>query len=309
MDAQQLAQHQLKTTLQDISTRVRNMELAFNRSAVIEKPGAWTAGSVLFAGTSGKIAQDNANFFYDDTNNRLGLGIATPATKLALKGTDVSYGAGPHIETITSADIYPLMQLLSYQHDNINLSFDAYYDGAWKSSDAGSNFQIRKLGDVLAVYADDGITAGSAITWDIKFAIPFNGGFSSSVDTATTNAVVTHSSFNMKSTGTAAANFGQALFFNVDTDSQLRTAGQLNTLWATAADATRKGRVVWHAYDTAARECIRFEASGTAAMIGFFATAAAVKQTVTGSRGGNAALASLLTALATYGLITNSSSA
>lgn len=41
--------------------------------------------------------------------------------------------------------------------------------------------------------------------------------------------------------------------------------------------------------------------------VGFFATAPAAKQTVTGSKGGNAALASLLTALATYGLITDSS--
>lgn len=42
--------------------------------------------------------------------------------------------------------------------------------------------------------------------------------------------------------------------------------------------------------------------------IGFFAATPAAKQTVSGSRGGNAALASLLTALATYGLITDSSS-
>ena len=48
---------------------------------------------------------------------------------------------------------------------------------------------------------------------------------------------------------------------------------------------------------------------GAANTIGFFGTAAAVKQTASGSRGGNAALASLLTALATYGIITDSSSA
>jgi hypothetical protein len=43
--------------------------------------------------------------------------------------------------------------------------------------------------------------------------------------------------------------------------------------------------------------------------LGVFATAPTTKQTVTGSRGGNAALASLLTALAAYGLVTDSSSA
>lgn len=43
--------------------------------------------------------------------------------------------------------------------------------------------------------------------------------------------------------------------------------------------------------------------------VGFNGSAAVAKQTVTGSRGGNAALASALTALATYGLITDSSTA
>lgn len=42
--------------------------------------------------------------------------------------------------------------------------------------------------------------------------------------------------------------------------------------------------------------------------IGFFAAAPVAKPTVTGSRGGNAALASLLTALANFGLLTDSSS-
>ena len=42
--------------------------------------------------------------------------------------------------------------------------------------------------------------------------------------------------------------------------------------------------------------------------IGLFGTAPIAKQTVTGSRGSNAALQSLLTALAAYGIITDSSS-
>lgn len=49
--------------------------------------------------------------------------------------------------------------------------------------------------------------------------------------------------------------------------------------------------------------------SGGARALAFFGGAVAVKQTVTGSRGGNAALASLLSALAAHSLITDSSSA
>jgi len=45
------------------------------------------------------------------------------------------------------------------------------------------------------------------------------------------------------------------------------------------------------------------------ASIGFFQLGVATQQTVTGSRGGNAALASLLTGLAAYGLVVDSSTA
>jgi len=41
--------------------------------------GAFTPGSVVFAGASGVYSQDNANFFWEDTNNRLGIGTALPA--------------------------------------------------------------------------------------------------------------------------------------------------------------------------------------------------------------------------------------
>ena len=44
----------------------------------------FTEGSVVFAGPSGVYAQDNAKFFWDDTNNRLGINTATPQTQLTV---------------------------------------------------------------------------------------------------------------------------------------------------------------------------------------------------------------------------------
>lgn len=55
---------------------------------------------------------------------------------------------------------------------------------------------------------------------------------------------------------------------------------------------------------------MRFQKAGTSPSerLSFFGATPQGRQTVTGSRGGNAALASLLTALANLGLITNSTS-
>ena len=47
---------------------------------------AFTAGSVVFAGASGIYGQDNAKLFWDDSNNRLGVGTAAPATSLHVSG-------------------------------------------------------------------------------------------------------------------------------------------------------------------------------------------------------------------------------
>jgi hypothetical protein len=49
---------------------------------------AFTAGSVVFAGASGTYTQDNANFFWDDTNNSLGIGTTSPVAQVGI------YGAG-----------------------------------------------------------------------------------------------------------------------------------------------------------------------------------------------------------------------
>lgn len=47
---------------------------------------AFTQGSVVFTGAAGVYTQDNANFFYDATNHRLGLGAVSPTNILSLGG-------------------------------------------------------------------------------------------------------------------------------------------------------------------------------------------------------------------------------
>lgn len=67
-----------------LETRVRSTSSA---PSLTISPGGTpivggTPGSVLFVDSSGNLGQDNANFFWDDTNNRLGIGTTSPNTIL-----------------------------------------------------------------------------------------------------------------------------------------------------------------------------------------------------------------------------------
>jgi hypothetical protein len=99
-----------------------------------------------------------------------GIGFA----KFAMSGTTTN-ADGPHVQYTTSADSYPVFQQLNWGHDNISLNFDAYYDGAWKSSDAGSNFQFYKIGDIFKLMYDSGIAQGSAVTWNNGITLNTSG--------------------------------------------------------------------------------------------------------------------------------------
>ena len=48
-----------------------------------------SSGSLLFAGTGGTVTQDNANFYWDNTNKRLGIGTNTPVANLHNSGSTV----------------------------------------------------------------------------------------------------------------------------------------------------------------------------------------------------------------------------
>ena len=72
-------------TTQDLSAD-RTFTIATGLTVGTTPITSGTVGRVLFEGT-GNVLQESANFFWDNTNSRLGIGTATPAYQLSLAGS------------------------------------------------------------------------------------------------------------------------------------------------------------------------------------------------------------------------------
>ena len=130
---------------------------------------ALTSGSVLFSnGTT--IAQDNANLFFDDTNNRLGIGTATPAFGLDVNGTARVSGTTtitPAANTssitsstylVTGSGTTPLLNL----NGTVNTSGNVipYTFDVTNTASGGGSFlvQFKRNGNyILAIGLNDGL--------------------------------------------------------------------------------------------------------------------------------------------------------
>ena len=75
------------TELGYINTLTSNAQTQINTKFTLP---SLTSGSVLFSNGS-TITQDNANFFVDDANNRLGIGTNVPISPLTVNGTNGIY--------------------------------------------------------------------------------------------------------------------------------------------------------------------------------------------------------------------------
>jgi len=75
--------------------------------STLKLPNAVTAGSVVFASATDTYGQDNANLFWDDTNNKLGIGTPTPKRPLHVNdggdAPDASLLPGAVVALLTGA--------------------------------------------------------------------------------------------------------------------------------------------------------------------------------------------------------------
>lgn len=61
---------------------------------------AFTLGSIVITGASGAYTQNNSNLFWDNTNNRLGIGTTSPASTM-----DINGGAAQNVVAVSASAI------------------------------------------------------------------------------------------------------------------------------------------------------------------------------------------------------------
>ncbi len=97
----------------------------------------FTPGSVVFAGTGGVYTEDNANFFWDATNTRLGIGTVTPATNLHVKKTTANVAAALLLSHQGTGDVAMRYYLNNAGFHEITTGID---------NDDNDNFEISNTG-------------------------------------------------------------------------------------------------------------------------------------------------------------------
>lgn len=84
----------------------------------VQASTGYTTGSVLFINSSGQVAQNNSQLFWDNTNNRLGIGTATPAYSLDVLGP----------LAVRRSTVSARVSTLSNENGNFEITADSNYN-------------------------------------------------------------------------------------------------------------------------------------------------------------------------------------
>lgn len=107
------------------------------------------------------------------------------------------------------------------------------------------------------------------------------GSLKAGVRDAGTTTITDGLTLGHQSTGTPAAGLGTGIQLNINSSTTAdQNAARLTAEWVVATHASRTARATLNVYDTASREVLRGQASGSAPMIGFLGAAAVVRQTL-----------------------------
>ncbi len=190
---------------------------------------AYTAGSVIFSDGT-KLTQDNANFFWDDTNNRLGIGTISPTARLHLPAGSSSASTAPL--KIPTGNLNTTAEAGAIEHKSGRLYF----------TDTLAIRDIVFVGDYQAISGDFTTTSTSLVdVTGLTFLCPANSSYLLEINLQVASTSAAGIKVGVTGSGTAGIGLGV-----------LGTAG--------SATATRTERLT--ALSTATSAFVTFNSDG-----------------------------------------------
>jgi hypothetical protein len=253
-----------------IQTQLDGKQATLTIGSVI---GSATAGSILFAGSGGAIAQDNASLFFDDTFNRLGVGTNAPEYVFhTVGGTAGGFAMFERTTTATTGSQGTIIVLARTSNTMAN-TFGAQMTYAIEDSDNVLNGVAATVGAMANSQDNSGnysIYTASAGTLAHVASAGFNGTFSIGGSAAITSGSrldvsVTRSASNTgnvgvnfstrsgtftdtSSSGTVSVIYGHSLYLTTFAASAATTYTTAATLYINGAPAAGTNVTITNAY-------------------------------------------------------------
>lgn len=172
-------------TVSDGGGGIADVDISGGGMAIGGNITSGTDGSVLFVGSGSVLAQNNANFFWDETNNRLGIDTDAPAKTLDVNGVFTLQDSG--VRTLPAGlTTEANTQLLEFgindgERDRFGV-YDPSYAGGFFRFDSRSSSGILQIflrplgvssvdGDLVMSLSNDGTNT------NYSFNSPVFGGF------------------------------------------------------------------------------------------------------------------------------------
>lgn len=266
---------------------------------------SFNSGSILFAGMGGALFEDNNKLFWDDTNKKIGIGTASPndyGSRMTVY--DDNSAGGMSVAGVLNPSFSLYVGTTKRGISGVATSSNAFFSGAnandlvIRAETAGAKIHLGIESGLPSLTIDTG-KIGLNVTAPTK-SIALNG------DTAKTIGMERH---------TVANTQGNALTIQAGSaaESSTNKPGGALYLRPGVSTGTGTGFLVLQGIlsgpsgtaDNAYTNMIMVQGD----KLGLYGASPVAKPTVSGAKGSNAALGSLLTALASMGLITDSSTA
>lgn len=263
--------------------------------------GAAAGGSITY--TTGAAARNTS-------------GNADGGDHIFVTGAGIGTGrAGQVIVPLGSATV-PALSFVgnpTYGFSLANGQIESVFSGAATLGISSANIRILTTtqfswGSITSQTQDTALARNAAAVVEVNTGTAGQwGSLKAGNRDAGTTTITDGLTLGHQSTGTPAAGLGIGIQLNINSSTTAdQSAARLTAEWVVATHASRTARATLNVFDTATREGLRVEASGSAPMIGFLGAAAVVRQTLAAAATDAATTQtlanSLRTALITLGL-------